>query len=258
MNDTPSLLENRLKILYDQEKISTGHFDCKNRGVCEKAAGKTVLSRGSEAYVGARYGTVLKVVILSPDASGASLDLSVRRESAVSWEGDGGATYMNAILHLVQKLLAKEVSGQPLHHYFAMIESAKCSSSLEGAPEPLHNICQSFARSELIALEPDLVVTIGKRTQPVLSEFPTRDVDVNGLLTLANEAGDTQVFDFNTLDWLTTVSARYLSGLSIGEHNAIALHVPRPSDPAWEQFSQLHLPVCAWLVRELVSRQGKQ
>ena len=100
-----------------------------------------------------------------------------------------------------------------------------------------------------------MVITQGEQAQRVLDEdFPEREIDVRDLLTPANTISGVQVFDWLTMDWLTTVSVRYLTGIRVADRNIFALHAPHPSDPAWQTFEQLHLPICAWLIRELLSR----
>jgi hypothetical protein len=251
MRTPPATFPNRLREFYDREKIAAKGFACPHQDFCESAAGagKDALSHGSEAYVGSRYGELTKVVVVALDAGGDSLDLAGRRIAFESTVESEAGPQQKGTLHLIRKLLSKELTGGSPIPFFAMIHAAKCSRTGKNEPMPdeVFKQCRTFAKAELSFLEPDLIVTQGEPAQRVLDEdFPEREVDVTGLLAPANTVGSAPLFDFLTLDWLTTVSGRYLTCVRVAERNVYALHTPNPSDPLgrWLEFEKLHLPIC--------------
>ncbi len=249
----------RLRVFYEHEGIAVSRFSCPQRAGCEQAARPHFLSHGAEAFLGAQYGEKTRVVVIVLDAEGKSEEAQGRNPR---WHGgeDALPTYLQGTLRLLRKLLAKDLGDASPLPYFAVIHAAKCSfrdGGAEAVPDALYHACRPFAKLELTLLQPDIIVTQGEPAQRILDEdFPEREIDIAGLLAPANAIGQVPVFDWLTMDWLATVAARYLTCVRVAGRNVFALHTPRPGGEMWRMFEQLHLPICAWLLRELLGRKS--
>lgn len=260
MNAIANTVVTRLKAFYDLERISPRGFACSHQEFCTQAAQPGSLRHGAEPYVGSRYGSLLKIVVIDLCRETAPAESESQHAFSESMNEELANPHLKGTLRLLRKLMAKELGDESPLGYFAQIHAAKCSR-LEATgtlPDELFGKCRGFCKAELNILEPNLIITHGEPAQRVLDEdFPEREVDVEGLLTPANRITTVPVFDWLTLDWLTTVAARYLSGVRVADHNIYALHTPHPSDSAWQTFEQLHLPICAWLLRELMGNRKR-
>ncbi len=255
---TPSEYKARLDAFYSQEKITVAHFSCAHLKRCQGIALNRELTHGAEALVGSQYGLACKIVVIAPRrASSLGPGTNSRGEEPAL---DSTAQNL-AALRLVKKVLAKEIKNTSIAPYFATIYAAKCSGksqSHDPALEGLIQQCRPFAQMELSILDPDIVVTLGEEAKSFLEQnYSEKGVDIHELLSPANALGAEPVFDGLTLDWLEAVALRYLSKVKFADRDIFVLHAPHPEDAPdpWKMFEQLHLPICTWLIQELLSHR---
>src|SRR3990172_4372383 len=116
----------RLRAFYDKEKIAAKGFACPHQKFCERAEKNGALTHAPEAFVGSRYGELTKVAIVSLDTGHEPHDLAERREAMEKMDEAAAWPHMQATIHLLRKLLPRDLHGGPPLPYAALLHAAKC------------------------------------------------------------------------------------------------------------------------------------
>lgn len=240
-----------LKVFYSRECISVNSFSCPHQVSCDQAALPRLLTHGAEAHVGSRYGEINRVLVVSLDSRGDSLNLDDRRrqiESIATPENP----HMWGTLRTLQALMGPEPNGMSPFVFFAMINAAKCSGSDKKGdmvPIVLYERCRAFARTEIEVLEPEVIVTQGLQARAAVNSkqrLPAFRLDT----VLARLTGADPMLK----TWLQALANEYLRILTIASQDVIVLDTPHPSARGgqWQRFDRLCLDTVSWIIRELL------
>ena len=187
--NNPQMYVEELRKLYDCRKIGVNRegitFDCEHSVCCKAAAAKDKgrsLCRGAEAHVGEKYGDPIRIVFISLDTGGSEneygADLLERRKTIQAVTYRGANPHMRGTIATLKHLYGCRPESDLLTR-FAMTNSAKCSWKDDDAnmvPNKLYKNCREHGLAELKELNPQLVVTQGRRAEDLLkSQY--QDVD---------------------------------------------------------------------------------
>jgi hypothetical protein len=244
----------KLRVFYDNEHISVRGFECDHRFECEQDVKGSILLRGAEGYVGPRYGEAMKIVFMSLDIGNQTEDedrtlLGRRRifENLPTLN-----SHLAGTLAILQALFSEDliVPQDDPWPFFVLLNAAKCSRSCcaKKVHDRLYDRCRAFAYGEISLLDPDIVVTQGKKAKAVLGEMEEiSDTDLDKSICLNTRSSTPSREDL--------VAARhYICFSRINERSVVTMHTPHPTDYGrgwWKEFKD-KLSVCAWLARQLV------
>ena len=243
--------EIELKKFYRRESIAVDAFDCPNKHKCKEAASPRLLYHGAEAHVGSKYGEVLRIVVIALDTGHRPENLEQRRVTIESQWGGGLNKHMQGTTEITQELLKGRIAdGTSPHPYYAMINAAKCSGAdgkRDMVPDELYAHCRPFALKEIELLNPQLLVTQGKKAAAVLS---APQIPIEELITIVG--GITE--DREIQQWLISFGRQYLRAYSLEEDNYVpVLEVPHPSsrNGSWTLFKNIALAPVLSLIKGL-------
>ena len=180
--DAPQMYVEKLRKLYDRRKIGVNREDitfcCEHFACCSKAAAEAKpkgrdLVKGSEAHVGEKYGAPIRLVVISLDTGGdpdEKFGDSVGKDlQSVKYRGAN--PHMKGTIETLWHLYGRGKPERDLLKRFAMTNSAKCSgkdTSKESVPDELYKKCRDHGLAELCVLDPELIVTQGKKAEYLL------------------------------------------------------------------------------------------
>ncbi len=240
-----------LKDFYSRESIAVNSFNCSNKQKCIKAAKSRPLYHGAEAHVGSKYGEVLRIVVVALDTGHEPADLEQRRTIIECLWGKQLNPHMKGTTELIQGLLKGQLEENTSPHpFYAMINAAKCSGAdgkRDMVPDELYAHCRPFALKEIELLNPQLLVTQGKKAAAVLS---APQIPIEELITIVG--GITE--DREIQQWLISFGRQYLRAYSLEEDNYVpVLEVPHPSsrNGSWTLFKNIALAPVLSLIKGL-------
>jgi hypothetical protein len=245
----------KLGSFYDDERIAVSSFACAFKAYCMQDAHGYELLNGAEAHVGSRYGELTRVVVISLDMgqlpNPSTRELAGRRELVERLAVDLNP-HMSGTCEVLRTLLGQDIGDGSPWPFFAMINSAKCSSArgMDKVPDEIYRRCLPFAKRELELLQPDVVVTQGQRARKVAEPLEPALLDqVSAAIShLGVSAGSPLAAP------LAEMVGRHLFTTKVLEQAVLALVAPHPSDRGgrWQQFHRLGLPLCGAVLRELL------
>ena len=156
----------QLATFYRQQGIAVDGFRCPHKALCRKAAAPRNLHHGAEALVGERYGTPLRIVVVSLSMANGSRRLEDRTADS-EWLQDPATKlnqHMRGTLDILQAILP-EISGRKAFGHFSLTNAAKCSLKGTGnkSPDECFVNCARFVLPELEVLAPRLVISQGRQ-----------------------------------------------------------------------------------------------
>jgi hypothetical protein len=171
---------------YDQVGINPLDFSCAHRDECERACAQRgwTFTEATAALVGRAYGNgVPRLVFVSSDPVDVQTDPSRRtlhaeREthaqcpvrSPALWDKTwmGQHWYQTHLLAwtLLRPFVRKPFEVQGTCEFFAHTRAVRCSNSVsDEAPKVLYRNCRDHLLGELRVLEPDVIVTQGRKAE---------------------------------------------------------------------------------------------
>lgn len=169
-----------LSQFYRSKGIHPLDFRCPNRSSCAQGAVKFTEARS--ALVGTRYGDPVRIVILSldpglgwPDPNQRTLEGYRKSHSETRIERLPKNRHWYRTIATVAELISSlgfQRSPEEAFHCFAHVNAAKCTLNLprnRQAPQHLFDNCRGFLAEELALLEPDVVVTQGRKSADALA-----------------------------------------------------------------------------------------
>jgi uracil-DNA glycosylase len=164
-----------VKLYYEEQGISAADFRCKHLKCCKLTC--TNFTEAREAYIGREYEkrTVPRLLFLSLDPGQGDDGPEARTLAACrDWEErkcDVEELNKNRHWYLTHNLafellrpIKKDLSLKQVHHYFAHTNSAKCCMNNPGnssAAPRMFDACREYIPGELLALQPEILVTQG-------------------------------------------------------------------------------------------------
>ena len=254
----------RLRRLYDCRKIGVSNFACcylKSCRAAAKAHGR-YLSLGSEAHVGDKYGTPIRLVFIALDTGGRGErtyrgeDLATRRRVIQEVTSSEANPHMKGTLQILKQLykVFEEEREDEVLRRFAMINSAKCSGRDDDAstvPDEVHDNCREHGLAELSVLDPQLIVTQGAKARGLLE---TREIEEEEI----QEHVPRDRLMWGSADvgrWICTQAREHLKYWDNGKQCVLVLQVPHPAarQGQWQRFERTMLPTIAHVVRQWLS-----
>lgn len=164
-----------VRCYYDEQNISPANFHCGHHADCKGDC--ETFTEAREPYIGRHYegGTLPRLLFLSLDSGSSDAHPEKRTLKAVrEWretqcviETCQESTHWYRTHELALRLLGSfnpDLSLSVVGAYFAHTNSAKCCMSNDGrrvAYPRLFKNCRDFIPDELVALQPDILVTQG-------------------------------------------------------------------------------------------------
>lgn len=258
---------NRLRRLYDDRKIGVSEksprFACRHLKSCRAAARKKNrdLCLGAEAHVGSKYGTPIRLVVVSLDTGGGPQerkgeDLAARRSRVQRVISSKTNPHMKGTLQILKHLYGvheEEREGEVLRR-FAMINSAKCSGRDDDpskVPDELYENCREHGLAELSALDPQLIVTQGAKARDMLELQDISEAEMGEHVPTSRLMwGDADVGG-----WICTQACEHLKYWDNEGQRVLVLQAPHPSarQGQWQRFHRTMLPTIAHVVRQWLS-----
>lgn len=162
---------NKLREFYKKEKIGRDNFNCRNSKKCFEGLNISEGRRGSEAHVGSNYGEPFKVLIVSLDRGKEAENIDNRTKEIEGLREEVLNPHMKGTLATLKVILSdvKVNEDVELFRQFAMINAAKCCIGLNmnQAPWRFFKNCMDYTRGEIEILEPDVIITQGRRAADV-------------------------------------------------------------------------------------------
>ena len=252
----------RLRRLYDGREIGVSNFACCHLRSCRAAAREKnrELCLGAEAHVGSKYGTPIRLVVVSLDTGGRprakGKDLAARRSEVQKVISSKTNPHMKGTLQILKQLYGvhEEKREGDILRRFAMINSAKCSgrdANMNTVPNKLYNNCREHGRAELSVLDPQLIITQGALARNMLE---LQDISEEEMWEHVPKSrlmwGDADVGG-----WICTQAHEHLKYWPNGEQSVLVLQAPHPSarQGQWQRFERTMLPTIAHVVRQWLS-----
>ena len=214
-----------VKRFYEKEGISAANFRCKHLRDCKRNC--TNFTEAREAYIGREYetGAVPRLLFLSLDSGDGDVAPETRTlEACRVWEEtkcDVNALRRNRHWYRTHELaltlllpFKPDLSLPTIHSYFAHTNSAKCCMNKRGnSAADLHMFenCREYIPGELIALQPDILVTQGDMAKNAVESSPfssTVDGNMKGCGHAVLDLGSGKVL------WIHTYHPRYFGGFN--------------------------------------------
>lgn len=250
-----------LRRFYDRESIAVDQFNCPHTQSCRYAVGGE-LWKGSEAHIGAKYGSPFRLVIVSMDRGKGSENIENRTREIESIDPNNANPHMRGTADILCEIL--NVSrDRSIWHHFAMTNSAKCCSrggGMTAAPRQLFDNCADFSIGEMEMLRPDVIVTQGERAGIAF--------DRNGLSYWEN-LNDTLIEKIISAiagsriskieSVLRTIIDDYVSLLHFSYGSCLWFYLIHPSQRSnrWKEFSRCQLVLLGQIARTWIEMEGR-
>jgi hypothetical protein len=189
-NQLPLLLTLELKMLkelssyYQQKGISPLDFRCQHLQVCSNGNDRFVEAKG--AFVGTEYekGTLPRLLFASLDPGSSDSNPERRSVESVRLQEEYNCNVAklpkarhwyrtHELAWILLKRIKPDLEIQDSHSYFAHVNSVKCCVSNKNhrsAPPILFRNCQKYIGGEIAILEPDILVTQGKKAREAIQQ----------------------------------------------------------------------------------------
>lgn len=164
-----------LKKYYQDQKISIENFCCKHKKECHVDG--CDVGRGSEAYIGEKYGAPFKVLVASLDRGKDALTMEDRLKEITKGciENESRNPHMRGTLKTLEAIFSKDKAeeGSKLFKHFAMINTAKCSlnKNMKQAPWRFFKNCRDHTRAEVEILNPNVIIAQGRKAADVFESL---------------------------------------------------------------------------------------
>jgi hypothetical protein len=249
-------LKSALHQYYEQQEIAVGSkFRCPHSDECERAvAPKLLMGRGSEAYVGSRYGDRFKIVVVGLDRGEGAEDVWGRSSEieGLPTDGKGLNPQMKGTLVTLRAIL-REDECENIWTQFAMINAAKCCyGNRRTVPDPLYCECSGFGFGELSLLSPQIIVTQGKNAKKPVELRPSSIADDWAeYMVEQHPSGDRTQELVASMEWMID---RHIHEIVLGERKCLWLETPHPADRAgrWHPFANVFLPILGRILHDEV------
>ncbi len=213
---------NDVKRLYEQRGIAAMSFRCPHYADCRQ--GHDGFTQAREPFIGSEYerGRVPRLLFLSLDPGSSDANPRARTaEAAREWEETGCDVHAlpkslhwyrtHELAYVLLSQFAPSITLENVHRYFAHTNSAKCCMNKDRramADWRMFVNCRSHVGGELMALQPDVIVTQGDAAKLAVETHyraeVTGDMRRCGYATLQMGARDVL--------WLHTYHPRYFGG----------------------------------------------
>ena len=175
-----------LSSYYKRKGISPLDFRCQHLQACSNGNNGFVEAKG--AFVGTQYerGTLPRLLFVSLDPGSSSGYSSPKQRTVVSVrlqeEQQCDVTKLHQNRHwyrthelacLLLKRIKPDLQIKDSHSYFAHVNSVKCCVSNKNhrsAPPILFRNCKEYIGGEIAILEPDILVTQGKKAREAIQQ----------------------------------------------------------------------------------------
>lgn len=251
-------MRNRLHQFYlDRGIAAYDGFNCANLDDCQTYVPNMKLYKGSEAHIGQHYDTLRKVVVVSTDRGEGSEDVWGRSQEIEGLGADIDTSDLDPLMRgtlLLLKELLPDAPADDIWNYFAMTNSAKCcirDKTMNSAPVQLYSSCAEHSWAEIVALDPQIIVTQGSLAQICLSgrgktlgEKDSRKIVRKYCGPKCHQA----IVDVNV-----KILEDCLEVVELSNHkDAIWLKTPNPSARGgiWQRFADYQLPIIALAARD--------
>lgn len=240
---------------YRENGILACDFNCKNQSKCMEAATPRTLSCGAGAHIGSKYGYPFKIVVVSLDRGDGSGDIGDRTRTIENLSYEGLNPHMKGTLQLLKAFLKNTEDVNNFFAHFAMTNSAKCcgaDKSMASVPEELYKNCAKFSRCEIELLEPDIIVTQGKRALFSL-EGCQENVSAEDIARIIRHF---EVKNLVVEEMIRTFIAEHVRKIMINDFSCWLLVLPHPSARAgrWQNFESYHLTLSTEIVTFLINK----
>ena len=254
---------NKLNAIYSKYNITADQFSCRCFEKCTEYASKAkrpLDKNGAEAHIGSRYGETLKIVVVSMDTGGDAFNISDRTDQIEnkSYKKETNK-HMRGTRELLECLYHPyNPSKINLYMLFAMVNAVKCSgsdSSMKSLPKSVYINCFPYLKSEVLGLEPDLVVVQGHTVKSLFGGKHMHSLPSS----LIQKAVATATADKPMQRILVGIAEAYLMDLDMGQKNKVlTLFTPHPSTPngSWQVFAQTAMYAVSILIDNILERRG--
>jgi len=215
------------------------------------------LLKGADTYIGSKYGSPFKIVVVCLDPGKDSKSFDERRIQIEGSTPDN--PHMRGTQNTLEALLVnEEIEKEQLFSHYAMVNSCKCfpnDGTMNKAPDKFFENCRVFINEEIRLLEPDIIITQGNQAINAVAAYMPKRKKKTFYHNIANEMMEKYPGYFPT-SYFDYLIEKYFRYVEIDNCLVPTICPPHPSDRygKWAIFQEAYLNVSMELARRAIKK----